>query len=182
MNNYPHQDFLEWYQPLHEGFTRFCSSRALGVMETEDLVQESLLAVLQNFHRVENKERLLSYLFSVATNIVKNKKRRLKFKGNWDEKMIEKLQSRVNDPELALDVHFLHKAIEQLPEKQREAIVLFEISGFSTREIAEIQECSIPAVKTRLSRSRQKLKELLSEQTSAMSFTQRLAVYTSILF
>ena len=57
MADKPHQDFLKWYEPLHEGFTRFCSSRAFGVMETEDLVQESLLAVLQNFHRVEDKEK-----------------------------------------------------------------------------------------------------------------------------
>jgi len=182
MPNEPHQDFLKWYKPLHEGFTRFCSSRAFGIMETEDLVQESLLAGLQNFHRVEDKERLLAYLFSVAKNIIKNKKRRLKFKGAWDESVMEKLESRINDPEVALDIHYLHKAIEQLPEKQKEAIILFEISGFSTKEIAEIQESSIAAVKTRLSRARQQLKKLLSEENSPMSLAQRLAVYTSILF
>lgn len=182
MNNKPHQDFLKWYSPLHEGFTRFCSSHAWGIMETEDLVQESLLAVLQNFHQVTDKERLLAYLFSVAKNIVKNKKRRLKFHGTWDERIMEKLESRIIDPEIALDVHYLHKAIEQLPEKQKEAIILFEISGFKTQEIAEIQQSSIPAVKTRLSRGRQKLKEMLSEDKSPMSFAQRLAVYASILF
>jgi len=182
MENRPHQDFLKWYQPLHEGFTRFCSSRAFGIMETEDLVQESLLAVLQNFQQVDDKERLLSYLFSVASNIIKNKKRRLKFKGTWDERMMEKLESQIDDPEIALDVHYLHKAIEQLPEKQKEAIILFEISGFSVKEIANIQEGSISAVKTRLSRGRQKLKEMLSDEKSKMSLSQQLAIYTSILF
>ena len=182
MENKPHQDFLKWYQPLHDGFTRFCSSRAFGILETEDLVQESLLAVLQNFDRVADKERLLAYLFSVASNIVKNKKRRLKFKGNWDEKVMEKLESKIDDPEIALDIHYLQKAIDQLPEKQKEAIILFEISGFSIKEVAEIQDSSLPAVKTRLSRSRQRLKELLSEEKSNLSLSQRLAIYSSILF
>ena len=182
MEQRQHQEFLKWYEPLHEGFTRFCSSRAFGIMDTEDLVQESLLAVLQSFDRVENKEKLLAYLFSVASNILKNKKRRLKFKGDWDQNVIEKLESRINDPEVALDVHYLLKAIEQLPEKQKEAIILFEISGFSTKEIAEIQESSIAAIKTRLSRGRQKLRELLSEEKSNLSLSQRLAIYSSILF
>jgi len=35
-----HQEFLDWYQPIHEPFVRFCSSKAIGWMEIEDLVQE----------------------------------------------------------------------------------------------------------------------------------------------
>lgn len=182
MDNKPHQEFLEWYRPLHEGFTRFCSSQAFGIMDAEDLVQESLLATLQSFHKIKNKELLLSYLFSVASNIVKNKKRRLKFSASWDEQIMEKLESRVDDPETALDIHYLYKAIEQLPANQREAIVLFEISGFSVKEIAKIQQSSTEAVKTRLSRSRKKLKEMLSDQESKLTLSQRLAIYSSILF
>lgn len=151
-------------------------------MDAEDLVQESLLATLQSFHKIKNKELLLSYLFSVASNIVKNKKRRLKFSASWDEQIMEKLESRVDDPETALDIHYLYKAIEQLPANQREAIVLFEISGFSVKEIAKIQQSSTEAVKTRLSRSRKKLKEMLSEQDSKLTLSQRLAIYSSILF
>src|SRR5690606_2959223 len=146
------------------------------------LVQESLLATLQSFHKIKNKELLLSYLFSVASNIVKNKKRRLKFSASWDEQIMEKLESRVDDPETALDIHYLYKAIEQLPANQREAIVLFEISGFSVKEIAKIQQSSTEAVKTRLSRSRKKLKEMLSDQESKLTLSQRLAIYSSILF
>lgn len=151
-------------------------------MDAEDLVQESLLATLQSFHKIKNKELLLSYLFSVASNIVKNKKRRLKFSASWDEQIMEKLESRVDDPETALDIHYLYKAIEQLPANQREAIVLFEISGFSVKEIAKIQQSSTEAVKTRLSRSRKKLKEMLSDQESKLTLSQRLAIYSSILF
>ena len=182
MKNNPHQEFLKWYEPLHEAFTRYCSSRACGLLETEDLVQESLLAVLSNFHKVEDKKRLLAYLFSVANNIVKNKKRRLKFHGNWDERVMEKLESRIQNPEIALDIHYLLKAIELLPARQKEALVLFEISGFNIREISIIQESSEAATKTRLSRARKKLAGLLSEDNPTMSLTQRLAIYASVLF
>ena len=58
----------------------------------------------------------------------------------------------------------LYTALAQLPEIQREAIVLFEISGFSIAEIAELQGAGISAIKQRLARGRQALLELLSTE------------------
>ena len=43
-------------------------------------------------------------------------------------------------------IHLLHEALSRLPENQREAIVLFEISGFSIAEIADLQHAGISAV------------------------------------
>ncbi|MEM1321516.1 MAG: RNA polymerase sigma factor [Bacteroidota bacterium] len=177
-----HQEFLDWYQPLHEQFVRYCSSRSYGVIETEDLVQEVILAALEGFAKVRDKERLLGYMIGVANNMIRNKKRRLKFRGDWDQQAFEKLESQQLDPEVALDIHYLLKAIEQLPEKQKEALLLFEVSGFSIREISQIQGASEAAIKTRLSRCRKKLKTLLAEDQRPMSMAQRLAIFSSLLF
>lgn len=182
MNNNPHSEFLKWYEPIHERFVRYCSSRAFALMETEDLVQESILQTLQAFYRIEDKQKLLGYMIGVANNLVRQAKRRQKFKGEWDEMALEKIESRTNDPEIALDIHYMLKAIQQLPEKQREALVLFEISGFNIKEISEIQNSSEGATKTRLSRTRHQLKELLSEDDRPMPMNKRLAIYASILF
>ncbi|MEO1259624.1 MAG: RNA polymerase sigma factor [Bacteroidota bacterium] len=182
MNNHPHEAFLKWYEPVHEQFVRYCSSRAFGLMETEDLVQESILQTLQAFYRIEDKQRLLGFMVGVANNLVRQQKRRMKFKGQWDENALEKLEARTNSPEVALDIHYLLKALQQLKDKQREALVLFEISGFKIKEISEIQDCSEGAVKTRLSRARQQLKKLLQEDGRPMPLTQRLAIYASVLF
>jgi len=56
----------------------------------------------------------------------------------------------------------LHQALSKLPEVQKEAIILYEISGFSIKEIATIQDASEPAVKQRLKRGREKLVEILN--------------------
>ena len=121
-------------------------------------------------------------MIGVVNNIVRNKRRRQKFQGQWDEQAFAKLESRASSPEVALDIHYLHKAIEQLPDKQREALVLFEISGFSMKEISEIQNASLSATKTRVSRARKQLKTLLSENETAMPLSKRLAIYASIMF
>ncbi len=177
-----HTQFLKWYEPIHEPFTRYCSSRAYGLMETEDLVQETILATLQGFTRIEQKEKLLNFMIGAVNNIIKNKLRRKKFRGSWDEELLDKLESQTLSPEVALDIHYLLKAMEQLPEQQKEALLLFEVSGFKIQEIADIQESSVSAVKTRLHRSRQKLRTLLSDKGTKQSLSGRLAAYASILF
>ncbi len=174
--------FLNWYEPHHDSFVRFCSSRAFGIMETEDLVQEAVLKTLEGFDRIKEESKTLGYMIGIVQNLVRNQKRRQKFRGDWEELVLEKLESKTQNPEIALDIQYLLKAMNQLPEKQSEAITLFEISGFSIREIAEIQGSSEGATKTRLSRGRKKLTQLLSEKSGTMSLSQRLAVYASVLF
>ncbi|MEM7104125.1 MAG: RNA polymerase sigma factor [Bacteroidota bacterium] len=175
-------EFLNWYENHHHQFVKYCSSHAFGIMETEDLVQESILACLENYAKVQDPEKLLGYLIGIANNKVRNKKRRLKFKGNWDEQAFEKLKARTQDPEMALDIQYLLKAMDQLPAKQKQAILMFEISGFSIREISKAQESTESATKTRISRGRKRLKEILSEDTRKVSLANRLAAFASILF
>ena len=176
------QEFLSWYEPIHGSFIRYCSTVSYGIIETEDLAQEAILATLQNFSRVKDKQKLLGYMIGVVRNIVSNQRRRKKFQANWDEELLEKLESQTPSPEVALDIHFLLKALDQLPEKQKEAILLFEVSGFSMKEISVMQDCSVSATKTRISRGRKKLQEALSEDNSKASLANRLAVFSSIIF
>ncbi len=64
-----------------------------------------------------------------------------------------------------LEIKELYEAMQELPEKQRETIVLFEISGLSLNEIMEIQGDSLSAVKSRLVRGREKLSQILEQET-----------------
>ena len=177
-----HTEFLRWYEPLHERFARYCATRAFGLLQTEDLVQEAVLAALQGWDRLRDKDRLLSYMIGIVNNLVRNHHRRGKFRAEWDEERLARLENRLGgDAELALDVHYLLRALEALPAEQREAIELFEISGFSIREVADIQQTTEGAVKTRLSRARRTLRETLSEDGRALTLGERLRIYATIL-
>ena len=170
----PHQEFLMAYQSIHPSFVRYCRGTAYGIMETEDLVNETVLTTIEHYDSIRNKDRLLSYMISVANNIARNKRRRLKFKGEYDEQSFQRLEAKCTSPETAMDIHLLYKALGKLPEKQKEALVLFEISGFSIKEVSKIQNASISAVKTRLSRGRQKLKALLEEKEQTRSIHKQM--------
>jgi len=121
-------------------------------------------------------------MIGIVRNIVKNQKRRKKFQANWEDDLLNQLESATQNAEVALDIQFLLKAMDSLPTKQKEAILLFEVSGFSMKEISKIQESSLSATKTRISRGRKQLKELLTEDISETSLANRLTAFASILF
>jgi RNA polymerase sigma-70 factor (ECF subfamily) len=58
----------------------------------------------------------------------------------------------------------LRSALTLLPPEQREALVLVGASGFSYEEAAEICNCAVGTIKSRLNRARTRLSQLLSAQ------------------
>ena len=172
--------FLQHYQPIHEAFTRYCSSKVFGIMSTEDLMQEAILIALKGFDRIKEKDKLLGYLIGIVNNLVSNLKRRQKFKGDWKESQADFLEANLSDPELILDIQYLHTCIQRLPQQQQDALMLFELCGLSIQEIAEIQEANEGAVKTRIHRARKKLKKQFEDQVVQKSLTQSMAIYFSI--
>jgi RNA polymerase sigma-70 factor (ECF subfamily) len=62
----------------------------------------------------------------------------------------------------SLDLQDFRKALEKLPDDQREAIVLVGASGFAYEEAAEICGCAVGTIKSRVNRARVRLQELLS--------------------
>lgn len=176
------QAFLHWYEPIHERFVRYCDARCLGLGNAQDMVQDAILSALEQWDSLDNKDRLLSYMIGIVNNQQRNRLRSRAVHRRYVEDRKRTLSERLpSRPEAALDLHFLLKAMDELPENQREVLLLRSVSGFSIREIADIQQISEGAVKTRLSRARQRLRELVDEDGQALSLRQRLHIYTSIL-
>ena len=132
-----------------------------GEMEYTDLMNETLLVAFEKLDSLKSDRSFLSYLFSIAVRLLANSHRKMR-----PERMqsVEKEQSipGSDSTEHSMEVHLLHRALAELNNDQREALILFEISGFSIREVAGIQDASESAVKQRLKRGRERLAEILS--------------------
>ena len=169
MENARQKEFLAAYADCHEPFLRYCSALSYGRLDTEDLVQDVLLSAFTHYEQIKEKTKLLHYLIRAAKNRVISSGRRQRFKGEFIEKQAERLTAQETAADVVLDIQFMYKMLDHLPESQKEALVLFEISGFSMREIAEIQESTEGAVRTKISRGRQKLKSLFEENNGGPS-------------
>jgi RNA polymerase sigma-70 factor (ECF subfamily) len=62
----------------------------------------------------------------------------------------------------------LEQAVEELPDQYRTVFVLRDVEGLSGEEVAEILDIPTATVKTRLFRSRRKMKELLAPEVAAV--------------
>lgn len=153
--------FLALYEPVHERFERFCRSRVHGEMDYKDIMNDSLLIAYDKFETLRSQEAFLSFLFSICVKVLSN---------HWQKKSTERFVNARDvqypmtdsDPQTLTDIQLLYQLLKQLPDEQQECILLFEISGFSLKEIAVIQTVSEGAVKQRLRRGREKLAELMN--------------------
>ena len=66
-----------------------------------------------------------------------------------------------------MDLLDLHGALQQLPNDQREALILIGASGLSYEEAASICSCAIGTMKSRVNRARNRLAEILSIHSSS---------------
>lgn len=168
---------MQWYEPLHTRLCRFVQTLVWNGEDAKDIISETILIAFERFESIKQPERFLYFLFSVAANLVKKKQRRKKFWGVFDSPEVDqKIQENESDQRLLQKE--LYTALNKLNEKQREAIVLFEINGFAIKEIAVIQGLSESGVKSNLKRGKQKLSMLLTETSTYDRSRSRLTYRT----
>jgi RNA polymerase sigma-70 factor, ECF subfamily len=161
--------FMVLYDGCHARLGRFCRAVSWDNEEAKDLLSETVLQAYENFEKIRKPESFLYYLFGTASRLHKKKLRRLKFKGLFRQEQADNLVDLAARPDDELELHILFTAMRKLPPEQCEALTLFEISGLNLNEIREIQQCSLSAVKARISRARQKLARMLNTRDVNLS-------------
>jgi len=158
------EEFLEYYLKYNDSLTKFVKAMTRNSSDTKDIISETVLLALENFHKLKNKQTFLSYVFTIAKRIYIKRKWKKKIFSYIEESDNFEYSSNSSSPEVDTDINFLYEALAKLPEKMRESIILFEISGFSLNEIQEIQGGTLSGVKSRIKRAREKLREILTSE------------------
>ena len=153
--------FLKLYEPIHDRFEKYCRASTYGGYPYEDLMNDCLLKAYDKLETLEDPQAFLGFLIGISRRLLANASRKMK-----PEPMSETMQPiDFGDMESSMKVQFLHWCLSQLPEQQREALVLYEIVGFSIKEIATSLNITEDNVKKRLSRGRKRLKETVTAAT-----------------
>ena len=157
------EQFMQLYTPVHERFERYCKTRAYGEFHFKDIMHDTLLVAYEKFDNIQSKEAFLHFLFGTAVRILSNqrKKNRPEYVENYTNKH-EHISAHVPEIEKQLEIKNLYEQIAKLDHVTRECIILFEISGFSIKEIMLILNLGESAVKQRLSRGRKQLIEIMN--------------------
>ena len=160
------REFLALLMPVLPKLSRFCQAMCRDKYGTDgerarDLVSETILKAYEHFDNIREPNAFLSYLFTIATRTNRHERVRSKKWQPISELEIEAFADERNAPDANADVAHLYAALAKLPTKQREALIMSEITGLKLEEVASIQSSSLSAVKSRVSRGRKKLAKLL---------------------
>lgn len=143
--------------------------RYVGDRQTaEDLTQEVLLKIYEAAPRFEPRAKVSTWIFKIAYNLSMNELKRRQRLLDLDYPLDSREQccsslSFPNPIERIALGQAIAKALVQLPENQRAALLLRTGENLSYREIAEILGVSLSSVESLLFRARARLRELLQK-------------------
>src|SRR2546423_4573199 len=157
------------------------SYRLLGnTQDALEVTQEAFLKAYTSLGTLQKPEAFGGWLMRIVSNLSLNFRRSRKTRsqlplddllGPADAQATDaggsEWMARSGDPVRRLESQEmgqrLQQALNQLPEKQRQAIVMFTIQEMPQKEVAEALACSVEAVKWHVFQGRKKLKEILKE-------------------
>lgn len=161
--------------------------RTIGDRERgEDLVQEVFIRVHRHLHRFDQSRKFSTWIYTIASNLAKNELRNRSrnplvlfqtIKKNWDADhrplQFEDVQSKPDD--LFRKRHLKEQvdwAVAQLPEHHRMVFVLRELEGKTYEEIADITDCNLGTVKSRLNRARARFAQVIQPRIDVEQFQE----------
>ncbi len=138
----------------------------------DDLAQETLVKAWQSRATFAPGTNLKAWLFTILRNQFYSDRRRAWRQTPWDQDAAERLPGTSQDQGWSADLSDTARALRQLPDEQREALILVGAGGFSYADAAAICHCAVGTVKSRVARARKALMEIL-EGEGSLPTTQR---------
>ena len=133
---------------------RLAYSYVHNMQDAEEILQDTLIKLLDSAPEFESDEHEKAWLLRVAANLSKNRIEYNKLRDT--DELKDDLAAEERE-----DLSFVWEAVKSLPENYREVIHLFYEEGYQTDEIAELLGESGANIRTRLKRARAKLKDKL---------------------
>ena len=144
--------------------------------KAEDLVQEVFIRVYRHLHRFDRSKKFSTWVYTIASNLAKNELRNRSRnplvlfqtvqKNFQDEDRPLQFEDPTSRPDDMYRKRHLREIVEEsvakLPEHHRNVFVLRELEGKSYEEIAEITDCNLGTVKSRLNRARNSFAEIIA--------------------
>lgn len=157
-------DFRRDLADLIPHLRAFARSLCNNASEADDLAQEALVKAWQARERFEPGTNLKAWVFMILRNHFYSERRKAWRKNETGDDGLESLATMPAGQDAILELADLKHAMSALPPEQREALILVGAGGFAYEEVAEICECAVGTIKSRVNRARAALAKLMEER------------------
>lgn len=145
----------------------FARSLTRNRTEADDLVQETFLKALSNIDKFDPGTNLRAWLFTILRNTYYTEIRKRRRESDGMSSLAQQDTNMGPGQEWSVTLSSLKEALEMLPSDQREALVLVGAAGLSYEEAAEVCNCALGTIKSRVNRARAKLLTLMGAEVTA---------------
>lgn len=128
----------------------------------DDLVQETLMKAWAARGRFQAGTNMRAWTFIILRNLYFSQVRRRRFRGEWDDLTADRILAAPASQDRHVELGDLQRALLQLPQSQREALILVGAGGFAYEEAAEICGVAVGTIKSRVARGRVALEAAMS--------------------
>jgi len=135
----------------------------------DDLAQDAMLKAWHARESFQAGTNMKAWAFTILRNIFYSEKRRSWRRAPLDPEVAEATLVSAANPGDGLDLLALRNALNLLPEDQREALILVGAGGLAYEEAAEVCGCAVGTIKSRVSRARKAVMELLEKNETGFS-------------
>ncbi len=167
------------FRAIRDDLFRWIFSLVRSEEDTEEILQECLIRIFRHLPRLQDPNRFAAWTSRMVVNQVNTWRVRAR------KTRMEALEEGWEAPREALPLQGspgpgpravlareeilrdVNEAIKELPPRQRTAVMLFDVQGWSIRQIAEELDCSEGAVKFNIFQGRRKLRNLLTAHIDA---------------
>src|SRR4051812_9959864 len=141
----------------------FARTLAGDPASADDLAQDAMMKAWDARGSYQMGTNMKAWTFMILRNQFYSDKRRSWRSTQLDQEAAERTLVAIDDPGSPLALDELRLSINQLPPEQREALILVGAGGFAYEEAADICGCAVGTVKSRVSRARKALHEILAQ-------------------
>jgi RNA polymerase sigma-70 factor (ECF subfamily) len=139
----------------------FARTLAGDPTSADDLAQDAMMKAWDARESYQMGTNMKAWTFMILRNQFYSEKRRSWRQSQLDQEAAERTLVAVDDPEAPVALDELRQGLAMLPAEQREALILVGAGGFAYEEAAEICDCAVGTVKSRVSRARRALHAIL---------------------
>jgi RNA polymerase sigma-70 factor, ECF subfamily len=149
------------WETFHPQLKRFILTRIPDEDNAEDILQDVFLKIHANIDTLRDQEKLQSWLYQIARNIITDYYRTHKATVGLSEALLLPEEPEVEDDVVKELIPSVKAMVESLPDDYRQALLLTEYEGLTQRELAERLGLSFSGAKSRVQRAREKLRTML---------------------
>lgn len=154
------------WEEFHRELRSIIVQKTQNAADADDILQDIFMKIIQHQEKVMGANNIKNYIFGIARNVTNDYFQKRKHSAHEtlsNDNIPDNTDTGADNLNMHLADCCMHKFIQQLPDKYREAIVLTELQDMPQKVMAEQLNISYSGAKSRVQRGKEQLRELLME-------------------